>query len=428
LLHSPRRWFAGATLAAISLAAPRSGAQTEPPGVISDTLRLTLAESHALALRANPQLRAERLEAKIAKANLQQAGVFFRSNPTIDVLAGGPGTEVGLGQEIEIAGQRGARRAAAIAGVDRAEAGILDTTRLTVAAVDRNYFRLVSASQKFLLAQEGRLLTERLADAARRQLEAGKISRLEYNLSAVEAGRARARSLSAAREQAQFASELRELLGLPPSRAIAPVAPSTAGESAATLDVDSLTAMALARRPDLSERAAAARQARAFASTARREALPNLSIRASSERIEGTEGRALRPGIGLSLPIFNRNTGEVRAREAEAQKIDLQRVALLAKIRTEVARAVLAYQSAEVEARMLDSTVLAPARENRRLLEVAYREGKVGLPVVLLIRNQVVEAEMEYWNAWLAAREALIDLRSAIGDDATVAAAAEGHP
>ena len=64
---------------------------------------------------------------------------------------------------------------------------------------------------------------------------------------------------------------------------------------------------------------------------------------------------------------------------------------------------------------MLESTVLAPARQNRQLLEIAYREGKVGLPVLLLIRNQVIDAELDYWTAWLAEREALATLAEATG-------------
>ena len=75
---------------------------------------------------------------------------------------------------------------------------------------------------------------------------------------------------------------------------------------------------------------------------------------------------------------------------------------------------------------MLEQTVLVPARENRRLLEVAYRAGKVGLPVLLLIRNQVIDAELEYWEAWLAAREALADLAETTGE--TVAMPAGGAP
>ena len=68
---------------------------------------------------------------------------------------------------------------------------------------------------------------------------------------------------------------------------------------------------------------------------------------------------------------------------------------------------------------MLEATVLRPARQNRRLVEIAYREGKVGLPELLLIRNQAIDAELEYWSAWLAERQALASLAQTTGTNLT---------
>lgn len=359
------------------------------------------------------------MDTAIARGQLKQASVLFRNNPSVDVLTGTPGTEIGISQEFEVAGQRGARRAAAFAGVERARAGVLDTTRITLGEVERRFFRLAAANERATLAQEGRSLNERLAAATRQQLEAGKISKLEDNLATVELGRSRARSLATQRERERFATDLRAVLGLSPRQPVAPIVDSTLTPNQryllVDLGVDSLTSLALNRRPDLIALAATARQARALASTARREAFPNLSVRASSQRTEGSGARVLRPGVGVSLPIFNRNRGDVAARTAEARKADLEGAALAAEIRLEVARSLDAYLSASAESKLLENTVLAPARENRRLLEIAYREGKVGLPVVLLIRNQVIDAELDYWSAWLAERQALTDLISATG-------------
>ena len=59
--------------------------------------------------------------------------------------------------------------------------------------------------------------------------------------------------------------------------------------------------------------------------------------------------------------------------------------------------------------------MLVPARENQSLLEIAYREGKSDLPTILLLRNQLLEAELDYLDAWLAARTSLANLEAAIG-------------
>lgn len=413
----------------------------------TDTLRLTLEEARVRALCVNPDLRAASLDVPIARGSLRQASVLIRSNPSADLLTRGIGTEFGVTQEIEIAGQRGARRGAARAGVDRAKASVLNVARLTFGDVDRAFYRAAASAQRAQLTAEVLALNQRLFDVAARQLAMGRISPLEYNLAIVESGRSQARALGAERERDQAAQQLRRLLGLAPDQPVTAVIPPSAlpvigtadtgaraGQSlprnaapvampvaasrtpADSLNVDSLTALALGRRPDLRERTAAAAQARGLASVARREAFPNLALRGSSERLESTGNRILRPGIGLTLPVLNRNQGEVEARRAEAEQAELERAAIVVGVRSSVATAVGTYAKASAEARVLETTVLAPARENRRLLEIAFREGKVGLPVLLLIRNQVIDAELEYWQAWLAEREALADLVEATGE------------
>lgn len=411
-----------------------------------DTIRLTVADARDKAIESNPELRAARLGMRVAAGELRQASLYIPSNPTADLLTRGEGTEIGLTQEIEIAGQRGARRAAGLAGTDRARAEVLDAARLSLGDVERAFYRLAAAEQRLNLASEVLRLNERLTDAANKQLTAGEISRLEYNLAAVELGRSQSRLLAAERARAEAAGELRPLLGLVPPTVIVPVVElpravaqpnddpefSAAADSTrrragvvgaswrpaahVTLNVDSLMVVALARRPDLLERDAAARQFRAQASVARREAMPNLALRVSSERVDGV-GRVLRPGIGFTLPAFNRNQGEVEARRAEAAQAELDRAGLVVRIRSSVARAAAAYETALAETEVLERTVLGPARENRQLLELAYQSGKVALPVLLLIRNQVIEAEGEYWDAWLAEREALADLAEITGEN-----------
>ena len=466
--RGPRLIWLGAALVGLSIvpssvrAQSASGEGASAPTLPTrsspgDTLRLTLAVARALALRSNPELRATRLGIDIARGELRQAGLLLQSNPSADVLAGGPGAEIGLTQEIEIAGQRGARQAAGRAGVERAQASVLNAARLTVADADRAFYRLAASRQREALATEILVLNARLTNVSTRQLIAGDISQLEANLATVEYGRSRARALGARRERTSAEAELRRLLGLPITTPIAPRidlqiilppvvpsgvnTPSASVQSSALLDslsvarsldslfvdtlaVDSLTTLALARRPDLVERAAAARQALGQASVARREAFPNLALRASSEQLEGGEGRALRPGIGITLPVFNRNQGEVEARRAEARQAQLERAALVVGVRSDVATAVTTYETAAAETSVLERTVLAPARENRRLLEIAYRAGKVGLPELLLIRNQVMDAELEYWEAWLAAHEALADLDAATGRNVATSATA----
>lgn len=410
----------------------RAVAQTAPVPV-ADTVRLTLDDARTRALRANPELVAARFDTAIARGELGQAALPLRFNPVADVLGarGGNGVEAGVTQELEVFGQRSVRVGARRAGLERATAGVANATRLTVGVVDRTFYRLVATSRRLALAEEILALNQRLADVAQRQLAAGEISRLDFNLAVVELGRSRSRMLTARRERVQTALELERLVGLPRGTPLAPVFdPSVHTErdlqpladSASVIDVEQLTQHALGRRPDVIERSAATREAAAEAALARREALPNLLLRGASE--PGGGGRVLRPGVGLTLPVFNLNRGTVAARRATTRQAELESAAVATRVRTDIAAAASAYQSAAEEVDVLEATVLGPARQNRQLVETAYREGEVGVAVLLLIRNQAIDAELEYWTSWLAEREALAALLEATGDNVPGAAAA----
>lgn len=437
------------TASAIVALLPVSVTAQSSPGALPrasasrDTLTLTHAEARARALRGNPELRAQRLDVVAARGQARQAGIL-RYNPGADVItgaAGGAHPEFSLSQEFEIAGQRGLRRSVANAGVERAVAATSDATRTTMADVDRSFYRLIAAARRVALADEVLALNARLAQVTAKQLKEGETSKLDYNLSVIELGRSRAHLLEARRTQDETSLELRRLIGIQEQTAIVPqydtqhrhaeidsagavrITPSilgiddtpTSGDTNVVLSLDTLVGLAIARRPDIVAQTAAVDEAARSVQLTRREAMPNLVARAVLQQDESTGRTIVRPGVGLSLPIFNRNQGDVQTRQALAEQASLNRAALLARVRSEVETAYRGYTAAALAVEVLESTVLGPARDNRRLLEAAYREGKVGLPVLLLIRNQVIDAEQDYWSAWLSEREAGAALASAVG-------------
>jgi hypothetical protein len=55
------------------------------------------------------------------------------------------------------------------------------------------------------------------------------------------------------------------------------------------------------------------------------------------------------------------------------------------------------------------------ARHGTGLLETAYREGELDLTSLILLRNQLLDAEVGYWEAWLARRSSFARLEAAVG-------------
>jgi outer membrane protein TolC len=113
--------------------------------------------------------------------------------------------------------------------------------------------------------------------------------------------------------------------------------------------------------------------------------------------------------------VLNRKQGRGAEQQARTSQAELQARAVELAVRSEVTDALRALQTATEEETVYAASVLQPTRENRALLEIAYREGKIDLATLLLVRNQLVDAEVGYWETWLAQRRALVSLEVATG-------------
>lgn len=411
---------------AYAMAVPASAQRASPSISVADTVALALADVQRLTLARNPASLAEREDIAIASAGLRRARTV-PLNPDVSVQSTGSGgtSEAMATQEVEVLGQRGLRVNAARIGVGRATALVSNAGRLVVAEASIVFARAVAAERRVTVTREGLELVERLVGAVRIQLREGEISALEANLAEIELGRARARVLASQRIASSLLLELKRLTGLAPEVPVrlapdfAAATPTSRGFPRALLDdtlphaADSLVATALRSRPDLAASTSAVQEFEALAALARREALPNIRLGAVVERSSGTQ--RLGPVIGVSIPLFNRNQGLIAEREAQRRQATLRRNATVLRVRTDVISAVRAYRTAGDEATVFEQSVRQPSRENAALLELAYRAGKIPLPTFLLLRNQLLEGELGYWDAWLARQEALVQLQAATG-------------
>lgn len=400
-----------------------------------DTVTISLPEAHRLALAQNPEFLAERQELAIARGQLTQARAYA-FNPELELQAPGVGEQGAIGeyeasltQEIEWAGQRGLRIRGARHGLERAEAAIQDAARHTLADVSNAYYAVLASEQRLAVARELVELGEQLVGVTRIQVREGEISVMEGNLAEIEAGRARAAVLAAERERTTALFQLRRLLGIGPEQAIQLQEAASDMPPPVTLHADSLVALALARRPDLAAWSQVVEQREALAQLARREAIPNVRVGVFVEREEtsvlssggpgdpsvqaGLESPRVGVGVSVPLPLFQRNQGVIEEQIAQAERARLTRQAAQLTIRTEVRDAYQAYLAASEEHRVFEQDVLQPARTNQRLLETALRAGKVGLPTLLLLRNQLLDAELSHWDSWLEERRALVALAAA---------------
>ena len=415
-------WRGGVAMLAVLAACGVGAMSAQDPAMArprADTVALSVVDAQRLALLHNPDLRAARQEIPIARGQLRQA-TTLRFNP--EVAAAAPGVassgsigeyDVSLTQELEWAGQRGLRSGAARLGLDRATSSVRNANRLTLGDVSLAFFEALAAQRRLAVVTTVTELNQRLLEATRAQLREGEISSLESNLAEIEFGRAKAAVLATRRMANSTALELKRLLGMPLDQPIALRDEVASFPVATALALDSLLAAAMRRRPDLAADSVAVAEFEMLRRLASREAMPNLRVGVIADRDRVGDPARLGLGVGWTFPIWNRNRGLIAQRDAEREQAVLRHIATEERIRSQVLDAYAAYVAASEEAGVYESSVLQPARTNQDLLETAYRAGKVNLPTMLLLRNQLLAAELGYWDAWLARRTALIALQTA---------------
>ena len=123
----------------------------------------------------------------------------------------------------------------------------------------------------------------------------------------------------------------------------------------------------------------------------------------------------LRPGLAMSVPIFNWGQGEKGEARARRQRASIELESQIAIALAEYDGARSAYRSLDASAKESEREALPRAGEVEELTTESYAAGKLDLPSLLVIRRNAVETRQEHANRQLEAALAGIDLGLAAG-------------
>lgn len=388
---------------------------------------LTLDRAIQTALAQNPELLAIRQELEVARGREVKARLLNRFNPTIRgrvMNRKNPGSgsvtdsQVMLSQEVEVAGQRGLRIQEAVNNVQRVEAQIRDRERILIGDVKRAYFAARAAEMRLRLRRAIETLNRRIRDATRRRVQAGAAPTLEANLAEIRYGQSRKETLAIeAVVRANIVTLLR-LLGWPSDRAVELVDPLRGSLTAVRLP--QLLQVAKRQRPDLLAAEREVMRAQAAMKLTRRLIVPNPTFQGfyqtETESAEGTS-TIIGGGIGIPLPLFDRKQGELVTQGGELNRGRHQVIAVTRRIEQEVEAAFHAYEAARQAVEVFEEAVLDRIEENVRFIEIAYREGKIGLLQLIVVQNDLITAQLSYIDSLAQYRTAEANLEQAIGGE-----------
>jgi len=319
-----------------------------------------------------------------ARAALRAAGAI--PNPTVSYShsEATPRNHFLVDQPLDWLLRRGPDRAAAQAGVTRAEADSALTLAGLLRDVRTAFYRARASRMAEALAVGQAALADSVARIAAARLRAGDISLLEQEQAAQEAGRAR-QAASVAREAAR-ADEAELARGIawagPPPHPAGPLDGGLDRLPDTTIDLHALPTL----RTAVADSAAAAAQVRST-SLGR---LPVPSVQSGAEWGDDSQPGALAVvGVAIPLPIWNHGGGAVG--EARARLDRAAALALEARLDAErqVRQARIHLEETAGRARFARDTLLPAAGVLRARAVRAYQAGETGiLPALDALRGE----------------------------------------
>lgn len=345
-----------------------------------------------------------------ARAALRSAGTI--PNPTVSYshTESAPRNHFLVDQPLDWLLRRGPDRAAARAGITRAEADSAGTVVGLLREVRIAFYRARASRLAQAVAVSQAALADSVGRIAAARLRAGDISLLEQEQAAQEAARAR-QAASVVREAARV--DEAEL-----ARAIAWTGPPThpSGPLDAGLDRLPDTTIDMRRLPILQTAVADSTAAAAQARSASLGRVPIPTVQSGAEWGDDSQPGALAViGVAIPFPIWNRGGGTVGQARAR-----LDRAAALARearldAEREVRQARIHLEETAARARFARDTVLPGAGVLRARALRAYQAGETGiLPVLDALRGER-DVSLAALQDQLAYQEALAEWYALIG-------------
>ena len=400
----------GLLLALALLCAVALPTRGEEAGVPPETL--TVERVIALARTRAPEVRLAQNRVLEARGRLAGARALHTENPTLEAVAATSSrvdrrTQWVLAVPFELGLQRSYRVGTARAELRRDEYLAVEARRLTLGRVLAAYYLLVHAERRLELARERRTVAARLLQVATERHRSGDVARLDVRVAETELARAGSEVSSQEHNVARSRLDLALQLGLPSPNRV--VVRGDLADHSAFAD----TAADGGARPDVQAASQELAAARSQLGLARSAYLPQLAFRLDYGHENGQS--VTRPGVGVTVPLFNAGQGERGAARARVDRarIELERQQTTSQAEREGTSA--AYAASLEAVRELEERGLPPAIETASLADESYRAGKIDLAVFLVVRRDVLDAQREFANRQLDAALAGIEHAVASG-------------
>jgi cobalt-zinc-cadmium efflux system outer membrane protein len=308
-----------------------------------------------------------------------------------------------LGVELELAGQRGARREAAGAEREAQLRAREGSSRQTALAAWQAYFEVLAASETARLSERLEAGAKRVFEAARAGAERGLFAGAEADLAEAAYVRVTQRRIGAERQSELSRVTLVELLGLASTRDLVvqgTLSPLPAAERAGN---------ALGPSPSAAIFEAESRAFAARADAERRSRVPSPTLSVFAQR-DGFNERVVGVGVAVPLalpePLGRLRAGEIAENEALSRRAHFLAENARRAARARLLRALARYDAAKRAVATYTAERLQRAATTLASLSAAVEAGRLGIRDALILQDPLleqllgdIEARLELCNA-----------------------------
>jgi outer membrane protein, heavy metal efflux system len=419
-------------LGCVTTVAIGTSATAQTPPTSATRTDWTLEEVLTAALAQHPLVQAARAHVSASEGIRRTATTFPNPVATYwmeNTRFPGQGPLTGLDREISAYGtlplepflQRGSRRAQVNGEIRASEATVTSTEQRVALDAAHAFYRVALAQASVEAMRENRSAVEQLVGYLRTRVAQGANPEAELIRAEVEHDRADTDVTLAEVDLLRAQAALQPLLGdtVTPSMALRVTSPgSLTGAPLAPLS--DFIAHALEQRPELLAGRAKVDAAAGAIAVERSLLVRQLGATFGVKRTAGTT--AMVAGVSVTVPLFDRNRGEIQRATAERVAAEQELRWLERTINGEIEGAYQAAARLAAKVAAVQPTFLTRAEESRRIALAAYQEGAATLLQVLDTSRALTDARLIVARLASAAHESFFELGVAAGYDAKTAA------
>jgi cobalt-zinc-cadmium efflux system outer membrane protein len=388
----------------------------------SEQKMITLEELQEMALQNNPTFAQSAANIQAAEGKKKQSGLY--PNPTIgyqgEEIRGGSfrGGEQGffVQQDIVMGGKLGLNRKIFDQELKQAETEAEEQKLRVVTNVRMSYIQALAAQQTLELRQSLRTLTEDAVETSHQLANVGQADAPDVLESEVEAQQAQLAVSMAQQNQQKIWKALAAVVGNPRLRLMRLQGKL---EDTPPVNADELVEKIVNESPAVKIAELGVKRAEAALAREKREPIPDLQLRGGMQqnrelseftgRPVGMQGFA---DVGVRIPIFNRNQGNVAAAKAEAERArrEVERVKLL--LRERAASAVQNYTFSQTAVDRYKNQMIPRAHKAYEMYTKKYGEMAAAYPQVLIAQRTLMQLEVSYVNALESFATSALSLQS----------------